>query len=756
MKYGNYKIEKELGRGGMGAVYKAYDVHLRRHVALKVVTDGSFERFEREYRALAQLQHPNIVAFYEYGTLPHPFFAMEYVEGETLEEKIAQKSIVHDQLIDIIIDICEGLQEAHSKGIFHRDIKPANIIIGNKNQAKVMDFGIARSNLDCEEKLSKTGHMIGTLLYMSPEQINGEFSAQTDIYSLGACIYEALTGRAPHEGKSRLKIMLAIQEQNPIRPCELNAEISPYLEAICLKCLAHSPKKRYRSMRQLARDLKNLKENKPIIAKRFTAFDQIKATVKSNKSLFAFIALVTCFLFTFSLYSIAKERKLRNINRELHVLDQAMSKFTQNILNSNHQSLFASTEITTPLYQAFEQSSYLKNAEEYLFLRGIVYGNRTSKQDKEQAMVDFTKLVNKRPHSGLIHRNIGVLHQQLGNQEQAQIYFKKACDLSPKDARNMYALATILFEAKQYTQAIKNFIRATEMQPLNAEYQYKLALAYNTLQKPQQAFDSFTKTIEIAPNFAVAYRERAILFFKFRLLDKAISDLKRAISLGLTNAATYCDLGSMYFEKKHYTKALENCMKAIEIDASYDRSYYTTGLIYQTMKKYSKAIEYYDKSIELNPKSISSYINRGNVYRNSENYSKAISDYNKVLSIQSYYLAHANLAEVLNIIGLFEQAIEQATIAIRLQNNYKEYYQRGLAYHKLRMYDKAMSDYNKAIDLCSPPSAAYKIYERRGDLYFTTNNQQQAIRDWQQVISLKPSKRQQMTKKIMQAKQNDK
>ncbi|BBM85063.1 serine/threonine-protein kinase [Candidatus Uabimicrobium amorphum] len=755
MKYGNYTIEEELGRGGMGIVYKAYDAHLRRHVALKVVTEGSLERFEREYRALAQLQHPNIVTFYEYGMLPKPFFAMEYVVGETLEKKIAEKSLERSKLIDFIIDVCEGLQEAHNKNIFHRDIKPANIIIDTKNRAKIMDFGIAKSNVDEEEKLSKTGYMVGTLLYMSPEQIAGEFSTQTDIYSLGVCIYEAITGRTPYQGTSQINIAYAIQNQDPIRPREFNTSISPYLEAICMKCLARAPKKRYKSMRQLARDLKNFKEQKPIIAKRITYLDQMKSTVKNNKSLFTLIGVFIVFLLTFGLYFAVKEQKLREINSELHVLNQAMNKFTQNILSSDYQDLFARREITTPLYEAFKQSSYLKNAEEHIFLRGVVYGNRPDKKDKEQALRDFKKIIKKYPETFVAYRNIGVLYQQLGEEKKALFYFEKARKLNPQDAKSTYAVAMRLFRSKQHEESLKNFLHAVELSPRNAQYRYELGLLYNALNKQKKAFASFEKAIDLQPHFAAAYRERAILFFRFNQLDKAIADLNRAISLGLRKADTYCDLGSLYLEKKQYDAAQLNCQKAIELDVTHVRSYYTMGLVHQRLKKYTKAVKYYSKSIELEPQ-IFSYLNRGNVYRDLEQYSKAVDDYIKAISIKSYYPAHANLAAVYNIIGLYEKAIEQATVAIRLQSKYEEYYQRGLAYHKLRMYNKSIKDYDKAIELGSALPAVSKVYDKRGDVYFAIGDHRRAIDNWQKVVALIPATRPEMVKKIAKARQRRK
>ncbi|WP_372364611.1 tetratricopeptide repeat protein [Candidatus Uabimicrobium sp. HlEnr_7] len=728
-----YKIDKELGRGGMGVVYKAYDSHLRRYVALKVTTEGSLERFKREYTAMAQLKHPSIVTFYEYGCLPQPFFAMEYVEGETLQQKITQKCLTHDEIVDFAMQICEGLHEAHGKGIFHRDIKPSNIIINKQKQAKIMDFGVAKYVDDNEKTHSKTGEMIGTLLYMSPEQIEGKFSAQSDIYSLGVCIYEALTHRTPYQGTSHINIALQIQDKDPIRPRELNSEISPYLEAICMKCLSRSLKKRYINMRQLAKELKNLKHNKPIIAKKFTYFDQLKHVIRNNKALFSIISIIAMLLFVFNLYSVAKEKKLQSINRELYILNEAMNKFTHNILMSDYEDLFSQRQISQPLYSAFNKSAYLKNAKEYSFLRGVVYGNRDNKQDKRQALKDFKKHIQLDPNSDITYRNIGVLYQQLGDNEKAILYFNKG--KIDEDATLLYAKALSLCELKEYTKAITVFSKAIKLDPLNAKYRYQFALLLNTLKKPQQALRQLSKSIEIQPNFAKAYRERAVIFFKSRKLGRAVTDLEQAINLGLISAEIYCDLASMYFERKQYEIALQNGQKAIELNDKYARAYYTLGITYGNLKQYKLSVKYYTKSIDLNPYYFSSYINRGNIYCDLKQYSKAIEDYKKASSIDSKNaLSYRNLASLYNEIGLFEEAIKEATLAIELKPYQVNYYQRGLAYHKFKMYPEALRDYNKAITMHS-----FEIYDKRGDLHSLMQNYSLAIKDWQKALSLAPS-----------------
>ena len=261
-----YQILKELGRGGMGAVYKVFDQHLKRTVAMKVIFEQYSERFSMELETMARLQHPNIIQLFEYGLSPQPFFIMEYIEGITLGEYCEKQKVCEAQLIDLFIQICEAMCEAHGQKILHRDLKPSNIMVCG-GQIKVMDFGLAKEIGG--EKLSRTGDIVGTPVYMAPEQLEGKASQQSDIYSIGATLYEVLTNRQLYQGASDLNIIIQIHEKNPIVPRDLNPDISPYLEAICLKCLMKKPEKRYRSAQALLREFKNLKNNRPIIAKKY-------------------------------------------------------------------------------------------------------------------------------------------------------------------------------------------------------------------------------------------------------------------------------------------------------------------------------------------------------------------------------------------------------------------------------------------------------------------------------------------------------
>lgn len=263
--FNRYEIIEEIGRGGMGKVYKAYDPELERIVALKIILpqknikENHIERFLREAKATAKLQHPNIVTVYDIGFQDKlPFFTMDYIEGCSLKESIKKSSFTTTQIANIMIKIGNAVSRAHENGIIHRDLKPANIMVG-KDELKVMDFGLAKI-VDSDKKLSCSGAPIGTLQYMPPEQAEGMLEAideRSDVYGLGAILYELLTQRAPIEGEGYANTLYLVLKQSPIPPTKIKPDIPAELEKICLKALQKNKDQRHFSARELVQDLEN-------------------------------------------------------------------------------------------------------------------------------------------------------------------------------------------------------------------------------------------------------------------------------------------------------------------------------------------------------------------------------------------------------------------------------------------------------------------------------------------------------------------
>jgi TolB-like protein/Flp pilus assembly protein TadD/predicted Ser/Thr protein kinase len=271
---GKYRVVEEIGRGGMGIVCKAEDIRLQRCVALKFLpphlseSEELKERFLIEARAAAALSHPNICIIHEVGESEgRPYIAMEYVEGETLRDRIRNGILKTEEAIDIVIQIAAGLGEAHRKGIIHRDIKSANIMVTDKGQAKVMDFGLAK--LRGGSSLTKSQTTLGTVSYMSPEQARGDdLDHRTDLWSLGVVIFEMFTGELPFKGDHDQTVIHSILHQAPKPPSKLRAGLPAGLDEIVLQALAKKPAERYQTMEELREDLEAIAEGlKPLRAR---------------------------------------------------------------------------------------------------------------------------------------------------------------------------------------------------------------------------------------------------------------------------------------------------------------------------------------------------------------------------------------------------------------------------------------------------------------------------------------------------------
>ncbi|MCU0959865.1 MAG: serine/threonine protein kinase [Pirellulaceae bacterium] len=263
-RFGDYELLEEIARGGMGIVYRARQVSLDRIVAIKMIGAGAAAneqdvlRFQREAAAAASLQHPYIVGVHEVGHCEDQyFFSMECVSGTSLAHIKRRGPVPPKLAARYVRQIAEAISFAHQHGVVHRDIKPSNVLIDERDQARVTDFGLAK-RIETDQKLTQTGQIVGTATYMSPEQAMGSaerVGPPSDIYSAGAVLYELLTGRPPFQGRTSLETLTHILEHDPKLPRQLNPSTPRELEMICLKCLEKNPRDRYATAAELADDL---------------------------------------------------------------------------------------------------------------------------------------------------------------------------------------------------------------------------------------------------------------------------------------------------------------------------------------------------------------------------------------------------------------------------------------------------------------------------------------------------------------------
>jgi serine/threonine protein kinase len=280
-----YEVLGELGRGGMGVVYRARQVSLKRLVALKVIRDGALAgpqqraRFRIEAEAAARMHHANVVAIYEVGEHQgHPFFAMELVEGPSLEKHLAGQPQPAPQAAELVLTLALAVGHAHAQNVVHRDLKPANVLLSPEGTPKIADFGLAK-RLDSQSTAwTQDGAVIGTAGYMAPEQAAGrarEIGPGADVYALGAILYEVLTGRPPFLADSWQQAIERVLHDEPAPPARLRPGVPPDLETICLKCLEKEPARRYATAGELAADLGRFLEGKPVAAVPLTVAERL-------------------------------------------------------------------------------------------------------------------------------------------------------------------------------------------------------------------------------------------------------------------------------------------------------------------------------------------------------------------------------------------------------------------------------------------------------------------------------------------------
>ncbi len=291
---GDYELLAEVARGGMGVIYQARQSSLKRIVAVKMIRSGGFasegevQRFLAEAEAAANLRHPNIVAIHEVGEHDgRHYFSMDFIDGKNLAQVCAGQPVPVRQAAEWLKTIAEAVQFAHQRGVLHRDLKPQNILVDAEGRPHVTDFGLAK-NLHADSSVTQTGAVMGSPSYMAPEQARGRndlVGPASDVYSLGAVLYELLTGRAPFRGASTIETLNRVMNEEPTRPGALNETAPADLETICLKCLEKEPTRRYPTARALAEDLERFLTGEPVQARPASAARRAVSWARRHRTL---------------------------------------------------------------------------------------------------------------------------------------------------------------------------------------------------------------------------------------------------------------------------------------------------------------------------------------------------------------------------------------------------------------------------------------------------------------------------------------
>ena len=591
-QFSRYQILKKLGQGGMGTVYQVHDTNLDRIVALKLITgdnEALARRFLQEVKATAKLKHPNIIGIYDFGDQPQHYFTMEYVDGQTLSTFIQQGTIKSRRAAEILKSLAQAIAVAHDARIIHRDIKPGNVMLDLHGNVKVMDFGLAKF-MEGDSSLSKSGDIIGTPAYMSPEQAaGGHVDERSDIYSIGAVGYEMITGRAMFHADTVLKVLSQVANQDPRNPRSINLNIDRDLETIIVKCVEKSPAKRYQTARDLEADLLRYLDNKTITAKPPTYVAKVGKWVRRNPWLtVAIVTLITSITTGFSYVTYAWQQQKR-ANQSFIILNN-MTRWDK------------------------KQISYAEVENE--FRKALALSdNFTIHQMWGQFAFDYA----------LTDEANSVTHLQTGVD-----HFRKAIALNPDDYVSryfMYVIDRIWGDNKQAEQEIRKVWEVVAKLDQENEFKYAgYGLKYSEEaagakgrqkeQLQQLALDYYTKALKYNPymfcvhNFRGAiqleqknYREAEASFNRSLAINKQYQDAlwnrgRLYLELACDRAATDNSLVGKYLQnaKDSFEKAL-SIMKnfGIQLDVTMN---YQLACLYSLLQDEQQGIGYLEYALQ--------------------------------------------------------------------------------------------------------------------------------------------------------------
>jgi len=710
----HYEIIEKLGEGGMGIVYLAKDTRLEREVAIKFLPhhiapdQKSRERFKIEAKTAAALNHPNITQIFAIEEFKNEtFIVMEYVSGVELRELVRDEPLPFEKAIHIAKQIVDGLQAAHEKGVVHRDIKSSNIMITEKGQIKIMDFGLAKFKGSAQ--LTQKGTTLGTAAYMSPEQIRGEKASESsDIWSFGVVFYELLTGELPFNSIYEQAAMYSIVNEDPRPITELQEDIPAVVESIVSRCLNKEIEERSNTFDEIALDLKGLLEDDPSRSEfkpRTMTFKFPVSIPDSKKRLLTWSGtiLIILLVLIFSSDTIRDLLSLDSAVDEHHLL---VLPFT-NIGNEAGQQKFCDglVEILT---------SKLSQLEQYHGSLWVVPASEVRK--------------HKITSSSEANQRYGVNLAVTGSLQQFEDSYRITLNLV--DAKKLRLVNSSIVDVEKSNLSFLQDITVAELLAM-------LNLELNPESK--KMLHSGNTTLPGAYEFYLQGRGYLLRHEKPENINAAIDLFERAISIDTAYAVAYSGLGEAYWLKYEGDKnprwvemAINNSEHAKRIDSELAPVNVTLGIIYAGTGKYQIAIEAFNRSLESDPTNHIAFTGLANAYAKQGKLKEAESTYKKAIALKPDYWGGYNaLGTFYYRQGKFENALNQFRKVIKLTpENYRGYNTVGAMLYYLKHLEEAKEMYLKSLAI----KETYRAANNLAILYYSERLYPEAARMYERAL----------------------
>lgn len=748
----HYKILAKLGEGGMGVVYKAEDTKLKREVAIKFLprfisaNEEERKRFENEAQTAASLNHPNIAHIYAIEeTDDEMFIVMELVDGKELKDIIKEKPVSIEEAVNIAIQIAEGLEAAHNKNIIHRDIKSANIMMTDKGQIKIMDFGLAK--IQGSNQVTKIGTTIGTAAYMSPEQARGEeLDSRTDIWSFGVVLYELITGHLPFKGNYEHALIYSIINEELIPVTKYSENCSSSLVRIVNKCLEKNPEDRYETAGKLLEDLEIFQVDPDYGFKTKAIKINRSSSKKSKVKKILAVSSIIISVLILSFILPSGWQKLKNIvgmnstPAEQHLLilpftniggDESKQIFCDGLMETLSSNLTRAERLSGSLW-VIPASEVIRNKINSPKEAYQMYGANLAVTGSLQFLGNMLRLtlnlVDAEKLRQLSSSVIDISKDNISSlQDQSVIKLLEMLNIELDPGREdlFKAGETLVPEAYEYyvqgrgylqryenlenvDEAIKYFTLSTE-----ADTSYSLAYAglgeanwrkYESTKNSSfvdEAVKDCQRAFKLDSVLAPVNVTLGIVYSGIGRYEDAVKQFNRALSNDPTNSEAYRGLAKVYESLEQYDDAESTFKRAIGLKPDYWAGYNDLGVFYYKNGRYEEAIGQFKKVIELTPDNYRGYNNLGGIYYMLERWGDARAMFEQSLRVRKSYNIYSNLATLYYIEGNYEDAAKTYEQALEL--NDKDYLTWGnlaAAYYGITgKKEKAIKTYKKAIEI---------------------------------------------------------